>query len=603
MSHRSQACAIARRRTATLLLAAPFLLLAALAPPARAASAEAVGATFPASVTAAGQFADLGARQPVSISADGRYVAFVSGAANLAPDAPAGVPEAYVKDLDTGEVLLASRAGGLQGEPADEPPPGEQPQTGIERAILSGDGRYLLFTSRATNLAGDELPLPLEEAEDLFSTHVYRRDLRSGETVLVDRETGPAGATHLLEARGEAISADGRHVLFRAEAPDLGDPGGAHEETGSGTIYVRDLQSGTTAAVSRASGADGELANARSGGGTISADGTRVAFSTSASNAELGGPDNEAEQVYLRDLASSFSTTMLSRSEPAGAPGDGESFEPAFLGGDCRVGFTSEATNLGGAGAAFQAYVRDTCGATPSTTMVGIDPAGTPFHEAALLGGAGAGLVLLSGESSPEPRHLFLRDLGGGQTTLLDRASGTGPVADRGVEEGAISANGCRVAFSSAATNLSDPPPPGGGSSEPLQVYVRQLAPCRPSGERPPGGGQPGQGGAGAAHAPLRVSILALRPPHLRLGFSAAGDAKLRVQRRAGRLALPAHGRDGARHPERWRLVASLAVSASAPGPVAAALPRLAPGRYRLTVRPEGPGAAPARRAFTVAAR
>jgi hypothetical protein len=600
MSHRNKACAAARRRAASLLVTAASLLLTVLAAPAGASSPEAAGATFPVSVTAGGEFADLGVRQPVSISADGRYVAFVSAAANLAADAPAGVPEAYVKDLETGALVLASRAAGLAGEPANEPPPGEQPQTGIERAIVSGNGRYLLFTSRATNLAGDELPLQLEIDENFFSTHVYRRDLQSGETVLVDRETGGAGATHLLEARGEAISADGRYVVFRAEAPDLGDPGGAHEQTGSGTIYVRDLQSGATTAISRASGAEGELANARSSGGAISADGGRVAFSTAATNGGLGGAANEAEQVYLRDLASPFATEMLSRSaptgsDPAGEQGNGESFEPAFLGGDCRVGFTSEATNLGGpAGSPFQAYVRDACGATPSTTLVGIDPAGTPFHEAALLGGSGPSLVLLTGESSPEPRHLFLRDLGAGRTTLLDRASGIGAVADRGAEDGAISANGCRAAFSSAATNLSDPAPPAGGSSEQLQVYVRQLAPCHPSGEGPLREPRPAQGPSSAApggRQPLRVSILALRPPRLRLEFSAAGSAGLSIQRWAGRAG---HGG--------WRRAASFPVSAIAAGPVVATLPSLRPDRYRLTVRPEEAGAAPVRRVFTVTA-
>ena len=590
MSQPSRARAFARL---SLTLSAVSLALFAL--PARAAAPETADQTFAASVTPLGAFADAGTRQPVSISADGRLVAFVSAASNLAADAPHGVAEAYVKDLETGELTLASRAGGAEGAPANEPPPGEQPQTGIERALISANGRYLLFTSRSTNLAGDELPLPLEEAEEFFSTHVYRRDLATGETELVDRETGAAGPTHLLEARGEAISADGRLVVFRAEAPDLGDPAGEHESTGSGTIYVRDMQAGTTVAVSRASGAEGELANARGSGGAISADGRFVAFTTFATNPGLGGEANEAEQVYLRGLEDPFATTLLSRSsptetDPAGAQGDGESFEPAFLGADCRVGFSSEASNLApGGGPSFQVYVRDLCAATPSTTLVGLDEGGLPFEEAALLGGSGDGRgVLFTGETAPGPRHLYLRDLGADRTALVDRASGAaGPAADLAVEQGAISANGCRVAFTSPATNLSAEAPPSGGSSQPLQVYVRQLAPCRPAPEESPASPPaPVGGGGGPVHGTL--AIAGLSRAALRLRFSAPGVAMVRIVRLAGRRG------------QRRRPARAFAVTAAGPGVVRVRLPRLAPGRYRLSARLREAGSPTLTRVLTI---
>jgi hypothetical protein len=576
------------------------LLLLAFVPVAEAAD-ETPGATFAASVTAAGEFADAGTAQPVSISDDGRYVVFVSAAANLDAEAPGGIAEAYVKDLETGELRLVSRAEGTDGEPANEPPPGEQPQTGIERALISGDGRFVLFTSRATNLAGDELPLAEEEAEEFFSTHVYRRDLATGETLLVDRESGLGGTTHLLEASGMAISADGRFVVFRAEATDLDDPDGAHEFTGPGTIYVRDLEAGTTTAVSRTSGEEGELANARGSGGAISTDASRIAFDTFATNPGLGTAANEATQVYVRDLGPPFATTMVSRSNPeagaaAGVQANGESFEPVFAGAGCRVGFTSEATNLlAVGGSAFQAYLRDECSATPSTALLGLDPQGVPFAEAALLDASGDGrLALIAGETSPTLRHLYLRDLAAGQTSLLDRADGAaGAPADRAVEQGAVSANGCRVAFTSPATNLTAEAPPGGGSSDPLQVYVRQLAPCRAPIVADPGIVPPRSvGSAKSSPAPAKLTIVGLRPRLLRLSFSAAGTASVRIARRVG-----PNGR------QRWQRVASFLVSAAGPGEVKAALHGLGPGRYRLRIRLQEPGSTVLRRVFTVPAR
>jgi hypothetical protein len=602
MSQRNHSRAAARRHS-TILLATASLLLLAFVPLAGAAVGETPATTFAASVTQDGEYADSGTGQSVSISGDGRFLAFVSDAANLADDAPAGIAQAYVKDLETGEVSLVSRAEGEAGEPANEPPSGEQPQTGIERALISSDGRYVLFTSRATNLAGDELPLPEEEAEEFFSAHVYRRDLQTGETLLVDRETGLAGTTHLLEASGMAISADGRFVVFRAETTDLDDPDAPHEFTGPGTIYVRDLQTGTTTAVSRASGEAGELANERSSGGAIFADAGHVAFDTFATNPGLGTAANEGTQVYVRELGDPFATTMFSRAnpsggEPAGAQGNGESFEPVFVGAPCRVGFSSEATNLAVlGGSVLQAYVRDDCSAPPSTTLVGLDENGAQFAEAALLEASGDGrLVLLTGAGFGEPTHLFARDLLAGQTALLDRASGgSGTLADRAVEQGAISANGCRVAFTSPATNLTPEPPPSGGSSEQAQVYVRQLASCHPAGE--PRTGIPGSGQRRAdppppGAAPARVSILRLRPPSLRLAFSAPGEAAVKIDRR-----LPSDGG------HRWKRVRSLVVSADRAGAVRVSLDDLPPGRYRLSVRLRLPGVEVVRRAFTVPAR
>jgi WD40-like Beta Propeller Repeat len=582
------------------LVTTSLLVLAVFVPLAEAASAETPDATFAASVTVGGEFADSGTAQSVSISDDGRFLAFVSDAGNLDPDAVAGIPQAYVKDLETGELQLASRASGEAGDPANEPPPGEQPPTGIERALISGDGRYVLFTSRATNLAGGELPLPEEEAEEFFSTHVYRRDLRTGETLLVDRETGLAGTTHLLEASAEAISADGRFVVFRAETADLDDPDAAHESTNSGTIYVRDLQTGTTTLVSRASGEEGELADERSAHGAVSADGSHVAFDTFATNPGLGTEANEGTQVYVRELASPFATAMISRSTPteaapAGEQGIGESFEPVFIGEPCRAGFTSEATNLGAAGGTiFQAYVRDECAATPTTAVVGLGPDGSSFAEAALLGASDDGrLVLVTGEDPLAPRHLFLRDLGAAQTVLLDRASGGGALADRPVEQGALSANGCRAAFTSPATNLTADPPPSGGPSELLQVYVRQLAPCRPAPEGPrtdPPAGDPPR--PMPAPVPAGVSILRLRLPNLRLSFSAAGEAGVHLDR-----LLVGDGK------QRWKRVRSFVVSTDTAGQVRAALPGLRPGRYRLSVRLRAPDSPTLKRIFTVPAR
>ncbi len=556
-----------RRAIAILSASLLFFVLVVLAARATAA-AIAVEETVAASVTPGGDFADVGTGQRLSISDDGNLVAFTSASQDLSADAPAEPDQVYVKNLTTDAVELASRADGVAGEPADEPR--EEAKAGVERPLISGDGRYVAFDTPADNLvagvpSGEELP-----------RHVYRRDLLTGETELVDRVSGGEGVPSPVESRLDGISADGRYVVFSAEAEDLEDAGGSHQP-GSETVYVRDLVAGTTTATGRASddGEAGELADEGSFEGAISRDGRYVLFTSWSTNLD---PDaNGLSQVYRRDTDTG-QTVLVSRgpaslATPNGEPSDGETFEPAFLGaGGCRVAFTGfEATNLvAGASPTLGVYVRDLCASPPTTELISLDEAGDPFEEATFAGAGSDGRRALIEGEPPSPRHLYLRDLGSGQTRLIDRASGlSGEPGDGEVAWAAISANGCRAAFTSAATNLTPQTPPS-GSSNLLQAYVRQLGGCEAS--SPPPGGSTGVGSAtGGPPARARLEVRRLTRTRLLLWFSTTAEARLRIRHRAGG--------------GRWPLVRTLPVRASAAGPLAVELPRLGAGRYRLAVR------------------
>jgi Tol biopolymer transport system component len=488
----ARVCATTLERSAILTATLLLTLMTLFAAGARAASDETIDDTFPASVTQAGVYANEGTGEAPSISADGRYVAFESDATNLGEHGPPGVDEAYVKDLDTGEVELVSRANGVDGEPANEP----SEATGVENLVISDNGRYVIFTSAASNLVSGLPPAAPEE----HPQHVYRRDLQTGETVLVDRVTGPDGA--ILdegEPHAEAISEEGRYVLFRDHVEDLGNPSGAHEP-GLQMVYVRDMQTGTTTAVSRASGPSGELANEKSRGRSISADGNYVTFESPATNLTPGMEANTAWQVYLRDLQTN-TTTLISKTL-TGEPGNESSEEPILAGEDgCDVAFESAATNLylyeGKAPSAPQIYLTDLCASPVSTTLVsradGED--GAPVGEGGgvtNLGASADGQYILfeatldaHDTGSAAERRLYVRGLSTGQTTLVDRASGAeGALASEDPEQGAISAaisaNGCRVAFVTRATNLTEPGPP---LNDPFETYIRNLAPCEPPAE------------------------------------------------------------------------------------------------------------------------
>jgi Tol biopolymer transport system component len=484
MSQQTRACARPARplkHNALRTIALTLLGLSCFAPSARAASDEMVGDTFPASITPAGEFAEGGTGEATSISGDGRYVTFLSAAENLGETGPPGVKEAYVKDLHTGALELVSRESGVDGEPASN---------SAQALRISEDGRYVIFSSSAPNL--------LEGASAEEGVHVYRRDLETGETALVDRVSGAKGAIVTGEAYAEAISADGRYVVFSADVEDLENPAGAHSITTGLTLYVRDMQTDVTTAVGRASGTSGAIANEPGIASSISPDGRYIAFESAATNLVPGMSANTVSQVYLRDVQTDTTTliskTAPSEAAPAGEPGNASSEGGKLVGANgCEVAFDSEASNLysfeGQPLATAQVYLTNLCATPLQSTLVSRadGPAGAPAGEGnsanPRVSGASAdgryilfnALGSLLGEDTNTSEHLYLRDLETGETTLVDRATGSaGADASSNPEGSAISANGCRAVFDTKASKLVEP--------EPLiterETYVRQLAAC-----------------------------------------------------------------------------------------------------------------------------
>jgi hypothetical protein len=620
-----------RLSAATALAAAVFLLAAGSA--AAAPAPETPATTFAVSASAAGELADgVGVAEytPVGISADGRYVAFQSASQNLGEAGPPGAVEGFVKDLDTGAVQLVSRADGLGSEPAAVP--------GISTLALSADGRHVLFTSAAINLG---TALPGEEAGE---THVYERDLETGETTLVDRVSGVGGQILARGAEGDSISADGAVVAFTDRVANLEDPAGDHAETATAVGYVRDLESATTTAVSRADGTAGELADEDAAQLSLSADGRFVSFESRASNLAAGVTEGW-EQIYLRDLEAA--TTTLLSANALGEPGEASSATASLSGPEgCWVEFSSIADNLlapaTGPGGE-QAYLENRCASPPTISLLSRTSGGSAaaLGQASFIGPGvsddGGKAVFAAQFGLSGCCHLYLRDVGAGTTKQLDRATGeAGAVANGELEFFAISANGCRAVFESRATNLVAEAAPDPGE-EPTEVYIRQLAPCAEPGggeEGSGGGGESGEGGSGnggeggsggagrddacdatgtgagpgsgaatgvgsggATPSPCVVSVTA--GSALATATPLATVRSLKVTRRgihadvSGPATFTVRIRRLIVAPRRdWRLVRTTSFVTTAAGPTTTPLPKLDPGRYRLNIHlagmPEG---------------
>src|SRR5262249_8574251 len=173
-----------------------------------------------------------------TLSSDGRFVAFDSGASNLDPADTDHNLDVFVRDRQTNTTTLVSRASGTGGAKANNP---------SQDAAISADGRYVAFESFSTNLPPDA---------NRGIEQVFVRDLQTNTTTLVSRASGANAPEGDDESDSPAISADGRFVAFTSLASNL-DP--ADGLTG-GNLFVRDLQTNTTTLISRASGATGALA-------------------------------------------------------------------------------------------------------------------------------------------------------------------------------------------------------------------------------------------------------------------------------------------------------------------------------------------------------
>ena len=156
---------------------------------------------------------------------------------------------------------------------------------------------------------------------------------RATGTARVSLSNGEAQADNL--SFDPSISANGRLVAFSSSASNLV----AGDTNDEGDAFVRDRAAATTVRISVSSA--GAQANGQSFDSSISADGGRIAFSSSATNLDGGGAFTD---VFIRDTRED-STNLVSES-PGGAPGNGHSFPPSISADGCFLAFPSPATNL-----------------------------------------------------------------------------------------------------------------------------------------------------------------------------------------------------------------------------------------------------------------
>jgi Tol biopolymer transport system component len=255
-----------------------------------------------------------GGSAAMDMSADGRYVLFRSDAPNLVPGDVNGKSDAFIRDRATGRTRRIPPAGlgvsagvfSVDGRYAILEAAANLYRYDLRRGRLlrltagangwsaspsvSADGRYVAFTSIASNLVHrDTNKLP----------DVFVRDVLTGKTTRVSVTSGGTQGTGKRYSNGSnapTISNDGRYVAFHSDMTNLvrGDTNGVFD------TFVHDRVTGKTQRVSVSS--TGRQANAESGGGeSFSADGRYVAFNSLATNL-VADDRNDITDVFIRDL-------------------------------------------------------------------------------------------------------------------------------------------------------------------------------------------------------------------------------------------------------------------------------------------------------------
>jgi Tol biopolymer transport system component len=282
------------------------------------------GITEQVSVDPAGQLEDFNVGH--DISDDGRYVVMVSDP-NFYEFGDS--EQIFVRDRQTGTTTRVTVD--VNGDPSV----GHH-----ELPAMSGDGRYVTYFSNASFL----VPGDFNGQADVF---VY--DVQAGQTSRVSVDAGGGDANNF--SGGADISADGRYVAFGSNATDL-LPGG----NAGGGIFVRDLQAGVT-----------ELAVTEGYGPALSRDGRYIAY-LSLGSGGLG------TNVHIFDRQAR--TTELVSVDRSGRRSSGHASQPTISDDGRFVSFTSQAAGLvGGDGnQADDVFLRDR--QTGWTSRISVDGSG-----------------------------------------------------------------------------------------------------------------------------------------------------------------------------------------------------------------------------------
>lgn len=302
------------------------------------------GETIRASVANDGSQAN-GVSNHSKISADGRFVVFVSNATNLASDRSGGL---FIRDLvaqSTERLFASDRILGTYAPP-DVSPDGRFVTFVALPATTSSHDIHLIDRTAGTD---DVLPVgftlgvsPVVSANGRYVAFEDRQRPQLGRVVRWDRSTGAVIEIAGIESSGPVMSEFGTDVAFTTR--NSLDPSDGGQDADA---YVTSFSRGDYTLVSRAT--NGAPGNAWSTLDSMSLDGSLLAFSSNATNLRAPRPQDPAEaaqyeQVYVHDRVSGL--TIRASVSSSDVSGNAASYDAAISGDGRHIAFVSGASNL-----------------------------------------------------------------------------------------------------------------------------------------------------------------------------------------------------------------------------------------------------------------
>jgi Tol biopolymer transport system component len=447
-----------RRTCAPVFVVLVALVVSMLVPTPRAQAAVA-GNIRLVSRTPTGQPGAVHGSGPTGVSADGKYVVFESSASNLIPGQTGTAGGVFLYDRSTGLVSLVSHV-------ADSPT--AMPNDLSYGSSISADGAFVVFQSHATNVVAGQND-PNMDCDDIF---LFER--ATGLVTLVSHAPGSTTTTANNCSRFGALSADGSIVTFTSGASNL--VAGQVDNNGQGGIdvfiYVR--STGTVHLVSHAAGSTTATGNGTSQEGpTISADGAFVAYVSGAGNLVTGQSDPLAgsRDVFLFDR-STGANTLVSHvpGSPTTAGSGGETGGPRISRDGSFIAFSSLQTNIvsgqNDANGTYDMFLYDrVSGVVTLISHLPGAPASTPNNysfgraisdDGGRVAFSSAATNLVTGQSDTnDTLDMFVFERSTGTVRLMSHVPGsTLTAANAGSESASMTSDASYIAFESRATNL-----------------------------------------------------------------------------------------------------------------------------------------------------